>query len=68
MKKETRVNHPPEIELPEGNRPLDEPVYRTVKFTFPSIEASLSSEAQEHGFDYTRDSNPTTRQLELLAA
>jgi cystathionine beta-lyase/cystathionine gamma-synthase len=68
MKKETRVTHPPRIELPEGNRPVVAPVYRTVKFTYPSIEASLSSEAKEHGFDYTRDSNPTTRQLELLAA
>ena len=52
----------------KGNRPLVEPVYRSVKFTFPSIEASLTPEAKEHGFDYTRDSNPTTRQLELLAA
>jgi cystathionine beta-lyase/cystathionine gamma-synthase len=68
MKKETRVNHPPAVELPKGNEPLIDPVYRTVKFTFPSIEASLSAEAKEHGFDYTRDSNPTTRQLELLAA
>jgi cystathionine beta-lyase/cystathionine gamma-synthase len=68
MKKETRVTHPPPIELPEGNRPVVSPVYRSVKFTYPSIEASLSAEAKEHGFDYTRDSNPTTRQLELLAA
>jgi cystathionine beta-lyase/cystathionine gamma-synthase len=68
VKKETRVNHPPAVELMKGNRPLVEPVYRTVKFTFPSIEASLTPEAKEHGFDYTRDSNPTTRQLELLAA
>jgi cystathionine beta-lyase/cystathionine gamma-synthase len=68
VKKETRVNHPPAVDLIKGNRPLVEPVYRSVKFTFPSIEASLTSEAKEHGFDYTRDSNPTTRQLELLAA
>ena len=68
MKKESRVTHPPEVKLPDGNRPLVGPVYRSVKFTYPSIEASLSAEAKEHGFDYTRDSNPTTRQLELLAA
>jgi cystathionine beta-lyase/cystathionine gamma-synthase len=68
MKKETRVNHQPGVELPEGNVPLVDPVYRTVKFTFESIEASLGPEAKERGFDYTRDSNPTTRQLELLAA
>jgi cystathionine beta-lyase/cystathionine gamma-synthase len=68
MKKETRVTHPPEIELPKGNKPVVGPIYRSVKFTYPSIEASLGTEAKEHGFDYTRDSNPTTRQLELLAA
>jgi cystathionine beta-lyase/cystathionine gamma-synthase len=68
MKKESRVTHPPQVELPDGNRPLVGPVYRSVKFTYPSIEASLSAEAKEHGFDYTRDSNPSTRQLELLAA
>ncbi|HEX6996641.1 MAG TPA: PLP-dependent aspartate aminotransferase family protein [Gammaproteobacteria bacterium] len=68
MKKETRVNHPPEVRPPAGNRSLVEPIYRSVKFTYPSIEASLSPEAKELGFDYTRDSNPTTRALELLAA
>lgn len=68
MKKETRVTHQPEIELPAGNRSVIPPVYRSVKFTYPSIEASLTREAREHGFDYTRDSNPTTRQLELLTA
>lgn len=68
MKKQTRVNHPREVALPEGNRAVTSPVYRSVKFTFDTIEASRSPEAKQHGFDYTRDSNPTTRQLELLAA
>jgi cystathionine beta-lyase/cystathionine gamma-synthase len=68
MKKETRVTHQPEVELPPGNKPVVAPVYRSVKFTYPTIEASLGADAREHGFDYTRDSNPTTRQLELLAA
>jgi cystathionine beta-lyase/cystathionine gamma-synthase len=68
MKKETRVSHPPEIELPQGNKPVVAPVYRSVKFTYPSVEAWLSTDAKEHGFDYTRDRNPTTRQLELTAA
>jgi cystathionine beta-lyase/cystathionine gamma-synthase len=68
MEKETRVSHPPEIELPQGNKPVVSPVYRSVKFTYPSVEAWLSTEAKEHGFDYTRDRNPTTRQLELTAA
>lgn len=68
MKKETRVAHQPEVELPDGNKPVIAPVHRSVKFTYPSIQASLTPEAKVHGFDYTRDSNPTTRQLELLAA
>jgi cystathionine beta-lyase/cystathionine gamma-synthase len=68
MKKETRITHPPEIKIPEGNVPIVTPVYRTVKFTYATIDDSLSQEAKEFGFDYTRDSNPTTRELELLAA
>jgi cystathionine beta-lyase/cystathionine gamma-synthase len=68
MEKETRVTHPPEVKLPEGNASVVTPVYRSVKFTFPTIEASLTAEAKERGFDYTRDSNPTTRELELTAA
>src|SRR5690606_24478883 len=68
MKKETRVNHPPEIRLPEGNRPLVSPIQRSVKFTFPTVQDSLSDVARLSGFEYTRDSNPTTRELELLCA
>lgn len=68
MKKQSRVTHAPEVALPAGNRAVASPVYRSVKFTYPTIEAAMSREAREQGFDYTRDSNPTTRQLELLAA
>ena len=68
MKKQTRVTHPKEVKLLEGNDAVVAPVYRSVKFTYPTIAASLTPEAKEHGFDYTRDSNPTTRELELLAA
>ena len=68
MKKETRVTHQPKIDLPEGNEALVEPVYRTVKFTYPTIDAAMTAEARREGFDYTRDSNPTTRQLERLSA
>src|SRR5688572_13260364 len=68
MKKQTRVTHPKEIKLLDGNASVVPPVYRTVKFTYPTIADSLSADAKEHGFDYTRDSNPTTRELELLAA
>jgi cystathionine beta-lyase/cystathionine gamma-synthase len=68
MKKQTRVTHPKESKLLAGNDAVVSPVYRSVKFTYPTIAASLTAEAKEHGFDYTRDSNPTTRELELLAA
>ena len=68
MKKPTRVTHPNEVKLLDGNDPVVSPVHRTVKFTYPTIAESLSAAAKEHGFDYTRDSNPTTRELELLAA
>ena len=68
MKKESRVIHQPSVELPEGNTPLVGPIYRSVKFEFPAIEAAMTPEARRDGFDYARDSNPTTRQLELLCA
>jgi cystathionine beta-lyase/cystathionine gamma-synthase len=68
MKKETRVTHQPEVELPDGNRAVVSPTYRSVKFTFPTIADSLTPEARASGFEYTRGSNPTTRQLELLCA
>ncbi len=68
MKKETRVTHQPEVALPEGNVPVVSPIYRSVKFTYPTIEASLGADAKARGFDYSRDANPTTRQLELLCA
>ena len=68
MKKESRVTHQPKVELPDGNRSLVDPVYRSVKFTFPTIESGMTVEARRDGFDYMRDANPTTRQLERLSA
>ena len=69
MKKSTRVNHPPAVELPPGNHAVVAPIYQTVKFEFESLadtEAFLRGERP--GFYYTRASNPTTRQLEQLLA
>lgn len=54
--------------MPKGNVSLTSPIYQSVKFTYESLEASLSRDAREFGYNYTRDANPTTRQLELLAA
>jgi len=69
MKKSTRVNHPPAVELPPGNHPLVAPIYQSVKFEFASAaETEEYLRGERPGFYYSRASNPTTRQLELLLA
>ena len=69
MKKPTRVNHPPEVELPPDNHSVVPPIYQTVKFEFESVaETERFLRGERPGFFYTRASNPTTRQLELLLA
>lgn len=69
MKKPTRVNHPPEIELPPGNRPVVAPIYQSVKFEFETLEETERFlRGERPGFYYTRSSNPTNRQLEQLLA
>ncbi len=69
MKKTTLVVHPPEVKLPEDNRPLVAPIYQSVKFEFDDIdEASRSFRGERPGFAYSRVSNPTLRQLELTLA
>jgi cystathionine beta-lyase/cystathionine gamma-synthase len=69
MKKTTRVNHPPAVELPAGNRPLVAPIYQTVKFTFATLaETEAHLRGERPGFYYSRTSNPTTRELEQLLA
>lgn len=69
MKPTTRVNHPPEVTLPADNRPLVMPIYQNVKFAFESVEETVRAFSGERdGFFYSRVSNPTVRQLELLLA
>lgn len=68
MKKTTRVNHPPQVTLPPGNRPLIAPVFQSVKFEFSDIDAAVRGARGESGFFYSRVANPTNRQLELLLA
>ncbi|HVS76234.1 MAG TPA: aminotransferase class I/II-fold pyridoxal phosphate-dependent enzyme [Steroidobacteraceae bacterium] len=69
MKKPTRVNHPPPVELAADNRPVVAPIYQSVKFEFESLEETERYlRGERPGFFYTRASNPTTRQLELLLA
>ena len=38
MKKPTRVNHPPSVELPPDNHSVVAPIYQTVKFEFDTLE------------------------------
>ncbi|MDE2305788.1 MAG: aminotransferase class I/II-fold pyridoxal phosphate-dependent enzyme [Gammaproteobacteria bacterium] len=69
MKKNTRVNHPPEVRLPPDSRPLVAPIYQSVKFSFDdSVETERFLHGEREGFFYSRISNPTLRQLELLLA
>ena len=69
MKPPTRVNHPPAVNVPADNRPLVAPIYQSVKFTFDSVaESERESRGLREGFQYSRVSNPTLRQLELTLA
>jgi len=69
MKKGTRVNHPPRVELAPDNHPVVAPIYQTVKFEFESLDETMRNlRGERPGFFYTRASNPTTRQLELTLA
>jgi cystathionine beta-lyase/cystathionine gamma-synthase len=69
MKPSTQVNHPPQVDLAEGNRPVIAPVYHSVKFEFADLDDTLRYQRGERqGFFYSRSGNPTTRQLELTLA
>jgi cystathionine beta-lyase/cystathionine gamma-synthase len=69
MKNNTRVNHPPTVTVPPDNRPLVAPIYQSVKFEFESsAETARYLRGEREGFFYSRSSNPTLRQLELLLA
>src|ERR1035438_777720 len=69
MKNETRVNHPPQVTLPGDNRPLVAPIYQSVKFSFDdALQTERHLRGEKDGFFYSRNSNPTLRQLELLLA
>jgi cystathionine beta-lyase/cystathionine gamma-synthase len=69
MKDNTRVNHPPAVNVPADNRALVAPIYQSVKFTFDSTaETQRFLRGEREGFFYSRTANPTLRQLELLLA
>ena len=69
MKKTTRVNHPPAVEVPAGQpaaRRADLPVGQ-VRVRHAGGHRAVPAR-RAPGFFYSRASNPTTRQLEKLLA
>ena len=69
MSNNTFVNHPPDVEVAADNRPLVAPIYQSVKFTFDDTGETLRSfRGERDGFFYSRNSNPTLRQLEQTLA
>jgi cystathionine beta-lyase/cystathionine gamma-synthase len=69
MKKQTLVNHPPDVSPPPGNVPVSAPIYQSVKYEFESIDDTLRMlRGDAPGYFYMRAGNPTTRQLELTLA
>ncbi|MGE3973736.1 MAG: PLP-dependent aspartate aminotransferase family protein [Bdellovibrionales bacterium] len=62
----TRLQHPPKVNLQKGNEPLVAPIYQSVKYSFESYESLVAN--QMTGFFYSRISNPTVRQLEKQLA
>jgi cystathionine beta-lyase/cystathionine gamma-synthase len=69
MKKDTLVNHPPAVPMSSDNRPLVAPIYQSVKFSFDDTGETLRYlRGERTGFFYSRTSNPTLKQLQLLLA
>lgn len=69
MDKFTRLNHPPQVLVPADNRPVVAPIHQSVKFEFETVADTVSNwRGARPGFNYSRSSNPTTRQLELTLA
>ena len=69
MKRETRLQHPPEVEIPADNRPLNLPIQQNVKWTLPTVEETQRVlRGERPGYFYSRMANPGVRQLELALA
>jgi cystathionine beta-lyase/cystathionine gamma-synthase len=69
MKPRTRVNHPPQTQLPAGRRALVAPIYQSVKFELEDLaETERVWSGVADGFHYSRVGNPTVRDLEQLLA
>jgi cystathionine beta-lyase/cystathionine gamma-synthase len=69
MSDNTFVNHPPVVPVPADSRPLVAPIYQSVKFSFDDAGETLRFlRGDREGFFYSRNSNPTLKQLELTLA
>ena len=69
MKRRTREQHQKLVLSPEDNPPIVGPVYNSVKYSFASLaEVERLFRQEREGFFYSRVSNPTVRQLEVLLA
>ena len=68
MDKKTKLIHPKRVTFSGSNRPLIDPIYRSVKYTFDSLEEALADSQNDNFFEYSRDKNPTTFQLEKSCA
>lgn len=67
MKNSTLVNHPPAVPVAADNRSLVAPIYQSVKFSFDDTDETLRYlRGEREGFFYSRSSNPTLTQLQLL--
>jgi len=58
----TKLNHPKDVELHAGNKPLIQPIYHSAKF-IPSENFPYWDQ-----YIYGRVANPTTRHLEMILA
>lgn len=66
---ETRVQHPPRVEVPTDNESLNAPIYQNVKWQTASVEeTSRIMRGERPGYFYSRIGNPTVRQLERMLA
>src|SRR5277367_1715006 len=69
MKKNTLVNPPAAVPVAVDNRPLVAPIYQSVKFSFDDTgETQRYLHGEREGFFYSRQANPTLKQLQLLLA
>jgi cystathionine beta-lyase/cystathionine gamma-synthase len=69
MKKLTRLQHQPQVTVPPENAPLVAPLYQSVKFEHATVAETLQSlRGERDGYFYSRQANPTTRQLEQTLA